>query len=121
MLECAIIARYYEAFNCNICINSAKDTTALQETKGCFKPKAKPIMKMDNETKLFMCPGRLYTARELFLLNDYDHYINCKQYPNGKSLNYQSSRLVDSFNFIALEIQKTEALKEKERKAKKNG
>ncbi len=121
-LECAIAAQFNDNFNCFKCLQVRKEAPEINKgfrlTKGCFGKKKEPIAVMDNGTKLFICIGRLYSHQEIIMIDEYSTFKSYGILPNDKPHSQQSSKLISSFNFIESEINKNQAMKQKEAEAK---
>jgi hypothetical protein len=116
-LECALASQYYETYNCNKCLSIRKENPEqnyeMRKTKGCFSRTKVPMTTMENGTQVYMCLGRMYTFREVSLVNEYRQFSKYHILPKEGHLNVQNSKTIDAFYFIESEIVKNEEIKRK--------
>lgn len=124
-LECAVSSQYNEAYNCRACLKvnekNPESNRVMRVTKGCFGKTKIPVAVMDDETtKVFMCPGRLYTYREVMLIDDYKRFLKHGILPEEGHINNQDSKVIEAFMFIESEIAKNEEILRKKKDVERN-
>lgn len=122
-LEAAIASQYHEAYNCNKCLKVNPDPQAskiFRTSRGCLNKVKNPTVITEDGTKVFMCLGRMYTHKEVRVIEDYRIFLRYNSLPEEGGVGKQSSRLIESFLFIESEIAKNEEQLRKKKDGERN-
>lgn len=111
---------YFEMYNCQKCLAVRKDdikaSREFRATKGCFARTKNPITYMEDGTKVYMCLGRMYGAKEIMLIEEYKMFRDHKIFPKPGHLINQNSKTIEAFYFIEQEMRESLEILDRKKK-----